>query len=188
MSYLQSTGPPVFSSFDDIAGYAGKSPSSQFLRFVYIQFLRKIRPHLDAEVQKRSCTVLCIDTSHKVTKDLACIGGERIFEGLVTGVNQDGEIKLQVFAYNKGHDQYRISLEKLRDGAKNLGLPCLKAIYTDNSYGEKKLYCSIFKPETLPHASDAALSSTNLDALALKNHQHVQEHLLSAFSITYSEN
>ena len=65
--------------------------------------MSSIRAHLSKEVKKRGALRLAIDVSYKEAKKLCRVGGKAVYVGLVTGVNEVGEIRLQFHIVSDSH-------------------------------------------------------------------------------------
>jgi hypothetical protein len=85
-----------------------------------------------------------MDHSFKITKLLAKVGGEKVFEALFTMTNEYGEIRQQFFAHTKGHNDMRHALEKLHNARTEMGQGNIKAFYTDNVVADKAFLEDIF--------------------------------------------
>lgn len=69
---------------------------------------------------------------YQVAKHMTSTDGARIFEGLLTGKNEFGEIRLQQFVQSTATEQFRNSLEQLCVTGKILNYDPLLLVYVDN--------------------------------------------------------
>ena len=112
-----------FSKFDDKNKYAGAVPSARFLLDVYKEVCSNIQPQLDQEQKKVACDHLSIDGSFKVPKHLAQINGKKVYNALITGMNQNGTVHFQLFAGSESHEQMRGPLQAFHNANIAYGYP-----------------------------------------------------------------
>ncbi|PPR01416.1 hypothetical protein CVT24_006209 [Panaeolus cyanescens] len=124
----------IFPSFDDRTSNGPMSfvPSAQWLRDMYDQFIEDHRQDINQHMSMLSSDVCAIDHSHKITKHIAKIDGERVFCGLLTITNQLGEIRSCNLVATKAHSQFEFVLKKIRDSLKLYGHSQPKLFFTDN--------------------------------------------------------
>lgn len=99
------------SSFGDKELYNGGVPTGKYLAHVYKLFHASIRAHLDNEVKKRGAETLHWDVSYKETKNLCQYRGNSVYHGLVTTLNEFGEVRIQFHVFSDGHDQMVTALK-----------------------------------------------------------------------------
>ena len=92
----------------------------------------EIEDYLDKEVKMRVGEVLKWDVSYKVTKHLSNYKGNPVFRGLLTAMNELGEVRMQFFLYSDSHDQMVTTLQAFNDTNASLGIPGPRHFVTDN--------------------------------------------------------
>ena len=92
------------------------------------------------EVKKRGAEVFHWDVSYKEAKHLCRYKGRSVFKGLVTGLNEVGEVRMQFHVYSDSHEQMTAALEAFKGTACSLGLPPVRLFYTDNPAGDKQYF------------------------------------------------
>lgn len=133
------------SNFSDKKKYHGIVPSGKYIAEVYKQYERTILAYLDMEVKKRGAEILHWDVSYKEAKHLCLYRGRSVFKGLVTAMNEVGEVRIQFHIYTDSHEQMKAALEAFKRTTSGLGLPEVRIFFTDNPSGDKKFF-----PEMLP--------------------------------------
>ena len=93
-----------FSKFGDKEQYNGRVPSGRYLAHVYKLYHASIRTHLNNEVKKRGAQTLHWDVSYKEAKNLCQYRGQSIYHGLVTALNEYGEVRIQFHIFSDGYD------------------------------------------------------------------------------------
>jgi NRPS condensation-like uncharacterized protein len=73
-----------------------------------------IRAYLLEEVKKRGSTTLHWDVSYKEAKHISRVRGQPVFKGLVTAMNEFGEIRIQFHVYTDSHEQMTAALEAFK--------------------------------------------------------------------------
>lgn len=137
----------------------GCVPSKTWLIEMLCLYVRRLRPVFDSECIKRakSSKVLSMDASYKLIKWMMMHGvNEKVYNALISGLNEYNEIPMQIFATSDNHEEIRANLEKLAA----MGLNPLIA-FTDDPGRDESLLKSIFSnlnngdddveiPETVP--------------------------------------
>ena len=102
----------------------------------------EIEEYLDKEVKMRVDEVLKWDVSYKVTKHLSKFKGQPVFRGLLTAMNELGEVRMQFFLYSDSHDQMVTVLQlKAFNGTNaSLGMPGPQHFITDNPAGDNNFF------------------------------------------------
>ena len=126
--------------FGDKSKYRGLVPTGKYLARVYKMYHESIRAYLDKEVKKRGAETLHWDVSYKEAKHLCHYRGRPVFKGLVTAMNEVGEVRIQFHIYTDSHEQMKGALEAFKRSTNNLGLPGVRIFFTDNPSGDKKFY------------------------------------------------
>ncbi|KAJ7644559.1 hypothetical protein FB45DRAFT_1116123, partial [Roridomyces roridus] len=132
MDFGQSYEP--FKAFDDrsLSGFHGFTPSGQWLRDMYDNFIELHRDTLNQHTAMLSARVCAIDHSHKLAKHVFKVDGVPIFTALLTVTNEKGEIRVCVFVATKSHSQYKDALQRLADDLHIYGHNQPEVFYTDN--------------------------------------------------------
>ena len=63
-----------------------------------------------------------------------------MFKGLVTAMNEVGEVRMQFHVYSNSHEQMKSALEAFERKTQNLGLPEVQYFFTDNPAADKQFY------------------------------------------------
>ena len=128
--------------FADKFKYRGIVPTGRYLAHVYKKFHQTIRQYLAREVKKRDMDVLAIDVSYKEAKCLYQYHGKSVFRGLVTGLNQYGEVRIQFHIYTDSHEQMLSSLQEFEKTRSILGFPGVTHVISDNPKRDMSLFTS----------------------------------------------
>jgi hypothetical protein len=141
-----------------------------------------ISDHLSKEVKKRGAKTLHWDVSYKEPKHLCQYQGQSIFKGIVTAMNELGEVRMQFHVYSDSHDQMITAIQSLKKTNHMMGMadPCL--FITDNPKGDKKFFTSMFEtineqqilldthsdeiPGRLPCLDDSVYQNANVSILS----------------------
>ncbi|KAJ7227493.1 hypothetical protein GGX14DRAFT_347896 [Mycena pura] len=123
-----------FLPFDDhsASGFHGFTPSGQWLRDVYDDFIETYRDVLNQHTAMLPARICAIDHSHKLAKHVFKVDGVPIFTALLTVTNEKGEIKVCVLVATKSHSQFEDALRRLRDDLQIYGHDLPQVFYTDN--------------------------------------------------------
>ncbi|KAJ7867335.1 hypothetical protein B0H14DRAFT_2199735, partial [Mycena olivaceomarginata] len=127
-----------FLAFEDRSthGFHGFTPSGQWLRGNYDEFMESHRTTLNQHMAMRSDLICAIDHSHKlifrIAKHVFKVDGVPIFTALLTVTNQKAEIRVCVFVATKSHSQYEEALRRLANDLPIYGHELLEVFYTDN--------------------------------------------------------
>lgn len=107
---------------------------------VYKVYHASVGHYLDLEVKKRGATTLHWDVPYKEAKHLCLYRGRPVFKGLVTAMNEVGEVRIQFHIYSDSHEQMKSALEAFICTTSSLGLPDVRLFYTDNPGGDRQFY------------------------------------------------
>ncbi|KAJ7705637.1 hypothetical protein B0H16DRAFT_1901821, partial [Mycena metata] len=190
-----------FLPFEDHSpsGFHGFTPSGQWLRDVYDDFIETYRDVLNQHTGTLSARICAIDHSHKLAKHVFKVDGVPIFTALLTVTNEKGEIKVCVLVATKSHSQYEDALRRLGDNLEIYGHDLPEVFYTDNMTDKpmlEKVFASLLEkitpvekhaefplfvdPECVVHPSklDDATAINNvmrsiLDDLSRANDSHI---------------
>ncbi|KAF5326444.1 hypothetical protein D9611_000570 [Ephemerocybe angulata] len=114
------------------AGFHGYIPGGQLLRTVYDRYIEQHGHHFDQHTSLLSAEVNALDHSHKFTKYLIRVNGEKVFTALLTVTNERGEIRLCCLVATKAHSQFEMALKELSRSLDLYGLKQPLIFYTDN--------------------------------------------------------
>ena len=89
-------------------------PSGKYSKHVYKKLHETIPPHLSKEVKKRGATRLHWDVSYKEAKHSCQYRGRPIFKGLVTTLNELGEVQVQFHVHTDSQEQITFVLEAFK--------------------------------------------------------------------------
>jgi len=95
---------------------------------------------LDKEVKKRGAQSFHWDVSFKEAGHLAQCNGKPIFKGLVTALNEIGEIRIQFHICTESHEQMIAALQAFERTRASLGFPGLRHVFMDNPRKERSLF------------------------------------------------
>lgn len=137
-TFTASSSYQPLSDFGDKLKYRGTVPTGKYLLHVYKKYHKTIRPHLIKEVKKRGAQTLHWDVSYKEAKHLCQYRGQSVFKGLVTALNEIGEVRIQFHVYTDSQEQMTSALEAFKGTTSSLGLPGLRLFYTDNPVGDQR--------------------------------------------------
>jgi hypothetical protein len=107
-------------------------PCAQWLWDMYSQFMEAHRNSINQHTAMRSATIIAIDHSHKVTKQLGRISGSQTHTAILTATNENSEIRCCNLVVTKAHSQYELALIRVRHSLNLYGLPQPLLAYTDN--------------------------------------------------------
>ncbi|KAF7290249.1 3'-5' exonuclease domain-containing protein [Mycena indigotica] len=127
----QSEDYEVYPAFEDHCT-GGFTPSGQWLRDVYDDFIESHRNELNQHTAMGSGRVCAIDHSHKLAKHVFKVDGVPIFTALLTVTNEKGEIVVCVFVATKSHSQFDDALQRLAHDLEFYGHCLPEVFYTDN--------------------------------------------------------
>jgi hypothetical protein len=124
-------------------------------------------------VKKRGAKRLHWDVSYKEAKHLARYHGHNVYKGLVTAVNEVGEIRLQFHVGTDGQDQMTPAIKQLLLTMKAYGQDAPELFFTDNPQGDKHFFT-----ETIP-----SLKSTQLafDSQTVSSHHEEKKSALTNY-------
>ncbi|TFK55407.1 hypothetical protein OE88DRAFT_1804266 [Heliocybe sulcata] len=134
-AYLTKFQP--FGLFDDRNGYAGFTPSPNYFRQFYIQYIDSHVPEMDQYSAMLSGKLLVVDHSHKVPKHLGKVNGVPVFTALHSCTNEYMEIRSMVLTPTKAHNQFMPALGAISRLLKMYGHDPVELAFTDNVRGDK---------------------------------------------------
>jgi hypothetical protein len=137
-SHLREAVPQKFGSFSNVKGYAGKSPSTNYIQKLFIDHHKSIREWMDSKISDVKSEVLKIDHTFSLPEYIGLAGGEKLFHALFTAMNEYGEIRLQFLAPTKGFTQLDGVFKRFQETCANRSYNLPKIIYTDNCCGDRK--------------------------------------------------
>jgi hypothetical protein len=86
-----------------------------------------------------------IDVSYKEAKALCQYKGKPVFKGLVTAMNQYGEVRLQFHVYTDSHEQMLSALQAFEKTRTTMGFSGVSHVIGDNPKREASLFMSVMK-------------------------------------------
>ena len=106
------------------------------------------------------------DVSYKEAKNLCQYRGNPIYHGLVTALNEYGEVRIQFHVYTDGHDQMATSLKAFDKTTTDFGLPEVHLFLTDDPARDKlffpRMLESLQKQQELFDSNTTAQSEPSL--------------------------
>ncbi|KAL7546679.1 hypothetical protein ACHAWF_010011 [Thalassiosira exigua] len=162
------------SNFADKRKYRGLVPTAKYLAKVYKKYHSTIGPYMDMEVKKRGAEFLHWDVSYKEAKHLCLYRGRPVFKGLVTAMNELGEVRIQFHVYTDSHEQMKSALEAFKGTTRSLGLPEVRLFFTDNPAGDHQFYTKML-PSLVVHQE-------KLDAICVRDQK---EHDIDASHLPF---
>lgn len=104
--------------------------------------------------------------SYKEAKNLCQYRGDPIYHGLVTALNEYGEVRIQFHVYTDGHDQMATSLKAFDKTTTDFGLPEVHLFLTDDPTRDKlffpRMLESLQKQQELFDSNTTAQSEPSL--------------------------
>ena len=120
-------------------------PTKKYFVKAHKQYQNTLVCHLSKEVKKRGAKFLAIDTSYKEAGNLCQHKGNSIFNSLVTGTNEVGEVRIQFHAVSDAHDQYETPLDAFKKTTEEYGLPQPRIVSVDNPISDCNLFLCKFE-------------------------------------------
>jgi len=136
----EDKGSRTFSEFADPLGYNGRYPRGRELIKLVIEWHASARPYFDCEAKKRGGRQLHIDASYKTAKHIGLYHGNRLFKGVISGLNEDGDIRVLHMAVTDGHDQLETVFDELAHTQAQYGLDPIQVVSTDKPADERNFY------------------------------------------------
>ena len=133
-----------FSDFDDPDGYDGRLRCAKFYKELFMDYSEACGEHCDKEVKKRGAERLHFDASYKVSKLLCRVFGLAGYKCLQTGLNEFGEIVVQVFTYSDAYDQMITPLHAMNETAKQYGQPGVQLFTSDKPRCDRNMSHAAF--------------------------------------------
>ncbi|KAJ6456287.1 hypothetical protein C8R47DRAFT_1029405 [Mycena vitilis] len=123
-----------FLPFEDRStrGFHGFTPSGQWLRDMYDEFIESHRDTMNQHMAMRSAEICAIDHSHKIAKHIFKVDGVPIFTALLTVTNEKAEIRVCIFVATKSQSQYEEALRRHANELPIYGHQLPQLFYTDN--------------------------------------------------------
>ncbi|GBO90611.1 hypothetical protein FisN_19Lh006 [Fistulifera solaris] len=135
---------PLFSDFNDRKGYNGRLITGKYIQSIYQRLIHSFRELADADTKKRDSEMIKIDASYKFTKRLKRVGGEKVFDGLVTVMNEFKEIRSHFVIFGESHDQMRPPLQAMKATMDSNGQAGPKLAFTDSPKRDADMLISVF--------------------------------------------
>ncbi|EPQ50510.1 hypothetical protein GLOTRDRAFT_133880 [Gloeophyllum trabeum ATCC 11539] len=134
-AYLSKFKP--FGLFDDRSGYAGFTPSPNYFRQFYVQYINSHAKEMDKYTAMLSGKILVIDHSHQVPKHLGKVNGVPVFTALHTCTNEFNEVRTMVMTPSKAHNEYMPALREATRSLEMYGHEPVQLVFTDNVRSDK---------------------------------------------------
>ncbi|KAL1523025.1 hypothetical protein AB1Y20_017987 [Prymnesium parvum] len=115
-------------------------PRGRELIKLVIEWHASARPYFDCEAKKRGGRQLHIDASYKTAKHIGLYHGNRLFKGVISGLNEDGDIRVLHMAVTDGHDQLETVFDELAHTQAQYGLDPIQVVSTDKPADERNFY------------------------------------------------
>ncbi|KAJ7752517.1 hypothetical protein DFH07DRAFT_745085, partial [Mycena maculata] len=127
----------AFLPFEDRSsrGFHGFTPSGQWLRDIYDEFIESHRDTMNQHMAMRSMRIGAIDHSHKIAKHVFKVDGVPIFTALLTVTNEKLEVRVCVFS------QFEEALRRVANDLPIYGHELPEVFYTDNM--SEKIFSSL---------------------------------------------
>ncbi|CAO3657291.1 unnamed protein product [Mucor hiemalis] len=154
-----------FCTFRDKSNYAGHSPSSKYLSFVYCSVIEKFVPFMDQLNSQLDGVVLKGDHSFKLIKHVGKTNGVSVFTALYTLMNEYEEIRMQTLAHTKSIKELAGNFDNMMESYKRYNFKMPEVFYTDNVRGDKQLLES-YIPSLLTMASSTVSAALKVAELA----------------------
>ncbi|KAJ3285935.1 hypothetical protein HDU76_008051, partial [Blyttiomyces sp. JEL0837] len=135
---------PLFSSFNDAAGYDGVIPSVGFLRNMLCRHVELKQNWFDLEVQRRNGLVWSADHTFFYTNMLARTNGIKTFNCLFSLSNEYAEIRCQKLVSSTAMGHLNYNLEQLKKTMDAFKVEPPRAIYVDDCCQVAPFYTSHF--------------------------------------------
>jgi hypothetical protein len=125
---------PDFPEFNDRSpsGYHGYTPSSQLLRDVFDNFVEDHKNEINQHTSMLPASVIAIDHSFKVPKQIVKECGVPIYSGLFCMTTELGQIRILNLVSTKSHAQFEPHLQQMSQSLTLFGHEQPQAAYTDN--------------------------------------------------------
>lgn len=108
-----------------------------------------------------------IDVSYKAVKKLMKLGGEKIFNGLVTIMNEHSEICSQFYVATDAHDQYSVPIEEMMHTFEEYGHEKPELLIVDNPSQDKVFLLSALPSVAKKEQEYEAMHAELLEAMAV---------------------
>ncbi|PPQ80673.1 hypothetical protein CVT24_011008 [Panaeolus cyanescens] len=141
---------PAFPPYDNNgpSGYHGYVPCAAWFRTMYDKFIEEHAQDIYQHTAMLPLNIGALDHSHKLTKRISPVKGQRVIAGVLTVTNENGEIRGCFLVTTTGHSQSLIPLDTISQSHDFYGHDQPRAFYTDNVQGDKRLLETVFKSLT----------------------------------------
>lgn len=136
----------LLSDFSDRNKYNGAIPNGKYIQRVYCKFSGSVRSYQDNEMKMWLCNDMSVDSSYNVPRMMAKYHGHKLFEGFFSATNQLGQIRIQAFVQNEGHEQVRPLLKAFVETQEAYGHPLPTHAASDMPSRDKSLLTSEIEP------------------------------------------
>jgi hypothetical protein len=114
------------------------------------------KDYFDAEVQRRAAMCLKLDLSFKCIQHMMQLDGTRLYEALLTALNEYNEIRMQHFTHSTSHTYMELPLKSMLETCKLLGITPPQFVYVDDCCQSRKFYESQM-PNLTTHLRNAQI-------------------------------
>ena len=115
-------------------------PRSRSLVGLLSDWHKGSREYFDLEAKKRGGKELHVDASYKAMKHIGRYHGQRIWKGLMSGLNEHGDLILCHAAVTDGHDQLNAALDGLNETREQYGFDPIELVLTDKPSDEVNFF------------------------------------------------
>ena len=183
----ETINPPKFkefSSYNDKDGYAGYTPTAQYLRVLYTAMINEMRHLIDKQMMVLEGRVLKGDHTFKIIKHLGRIGGSPTFLAVYTVCNEFEEIRTQLLVPTKSLNHLQFSFEKMREAYTMYGHDYPEIFFTDDVINDQGFLTSIFPSlsQDVAPLDPANIINNNCEYPILSIPENVTTSLLSTYN------
>lgn len=136
--------PKFWQDQNDPNGYADYVPSAHTLQKFHLEWLERRDEFETAVQQSVGGTILAADMSHKITKLIFVNGNVKAFYGLLTVMNEHGQVVGWWLAKTGAHNELREAMQSLDQRYRLHGFVLPALFYTDKAIADKHFLTDVF--------------------------------------------